>query len=110
MERLISSSRKGLWTILAIKAILPNDRTIELNTLKFEEFVMLKSIKATSINNTKSPTGNSITSTIEPTALSSSYNTIKIDLEVYPAFNGQTIGGILRYFSVALPLFMESIT
>ena len=40
--------------------------------------------------NTQSPTGNSITSTIEPTALSSSYNKIKIDLKVYQTFNGQT--------------------
>ena len=54
---------------------------INLIQIKFEKFAMLESIKATNINNTKSPTVNHITLTIEPTALSSSYNNIKINLK-----------------------------
>ena len=41
-------------------------------------------------NNTKASTGNCITSKIESTASSSSYNYIKTDSKAYRGFNGQT--------------------
>ena len=64
---------------------LRNDWTTEFNTDKFDKFIILESIKASDIKNTKAFSGNCITLTMESTASSSSYNNFKINLKAYSA-------------------------